>query len=153
MFATIVVLTYVYIANHTLTKFSGFVIPHYTKLTAWKFHLYNNYSETRNLIGQQPCRIRQSCTGNSEHKFLHIILQKFHCTIPFDFEVSLQLLRRWFSCMNKFLIDTSVQQVATRSVEIHQTMASTTSLASKFKRFAILKYSGRESSKLLWLSV
>jgi hypothetical protein len=26
--------------------------------------------------------------------------------IPFDFEVSLQLLRRWFSCMNKFLIDT-----------------------------------------------
>ena len=26
--------------------------------------LYNNYSETRNLIGQYPCRMRQSCTGN-----------------------------------------------------------------------------------------
>ena len=25
--------------------------------------LYNNYSETRNLIGQCPCRMRQSCTG------------------------------------------------------------------------------------------
>ncbi len=28
--------------------------------------LYNNYSKTRNLIGQQPCRITQSCTENSE---------------------------------------------------------------------------------------
>ena len=26
--------------------------------------LYNHYSETRNLIGQYPCRMRQSCTGN-----------------------------------------------------------------------------------------
>ena len=26
--------------------------------------LYNNYSKTRNLIGQYPCRMRQSCTGN-----------------------------------------------------------------------------------------
>ena len=26
--------------------------------------LYNNYSETRNLIGQYPCRMRQSCTEN-----------------------------------------------------------------------------------------
>ena len=25
---------------------------------------YNNYSKTRNLIGQYPCRMRQSCTGN-----------------------------------------------------------------------------------------
>ena len=25
--------------------------------------LYNNYSKTRNLIGQYPCRMRQSCTG------------------------------------------------------------------------------------------
>ena len=24
--------------------------------------LYNNYSETHNLIGQYPCRMRQSCT-------------------------------------------------------------------------------------------
>ncbi len=23
--------------------------------------MYNNYCETRNLIGQYPCRIRQSC--------------------------------------------------------------------------------------------
>jgi hypothetical protein len=69
--------------------------------------LYNNYSETRNLIGQQPCRITQSCTGNScteFYKYTRIV--KFHCTIPFDFEVSLQLLRRWFSYMNKFQIDT-----------------------------------------------
>jgi hypothetical protein len=34
--------------------------------------LYNNYGETRNLIGQQPCRIRQSC----------IILQIYsHCKV------------------------------------------------------------------------
>ena len=26
--------------------------------------LYNNYNETRNLIGQYPCRMRQSCAGN-----------------------------------------------------------------------------------------
>ena len=26
--------------------------------------LYNNYSETRNLIGQYPYRLRQSCTEN-----------------------------------------------------------------------------------------
>ena len=26
--------------------------------------LYNNYSKTRNLIDQYPCRMRQSCTGN-----------------------------------------------------------------------------------------
>ena len=26
--------------------------------------LYNNYSGARNLIGQYPCRMRQSCTGN-----------------------------------------------------------------------------------------
>ena len=26
--------------------------------------LYNNYSETRNLIGQYPYRMRQSCTEN-----------------------------------------------------------------------------------------
>jgi hypothetical protein len=26
--------------------------------------LYNNYSETRNLIGQYPCRMRLSCTEN-----------------------------------------------------------------------------------------
>ena len=25
---------------------------------------YNNYSKTRNLIGQYPCRMRQSCRGN-----------------------------------------------------------------------------------------
>ena len=29
-----------------------------------KLSLYNNYSKTRNLIGQYPCRMRQSCTGN-----------------------------------------------------------------------------------------
>ena len=40
------------------------------KANADKFHhakehtLYNNYSDTRNLIGQYPCRMRQSCTGN-----------------------------------------------------------------------------------------
>jgi hypothetical protein len=34
--------------------------------------------------------------------------------IPFDFEVSLQLLRRWFSCMNKFLIDTLLGPVVRR---------------------------------------
>jgi hypothetical protein len=45
---------------------------------------------------------RNSCT--SFYKYTRIV--KFHCTIPFDFEVSLQLLRRWFSCMNQFLIDT-----------------------------------------------
>ena len=27
-------------------------------------HLYYNYSKTRNLIGQYPCRMRQSCTRN-----------------------------------------------------------------------------------------
>ena len=29
-----------------------------------KVTLYNNYSKTCNLIGQYPCRMRQSCTGN-----------------------------------------------------------------------------------------
>ena len=27
-------------------------------------HIINNYSETRDLIDQHPCRMRQSCTGN-----------------------------------------------------------------------------------------
>ena len=28
-------------------------------------NLYNNHSETRNLIGQYPCRIKQPCTENA----------------------------------------------------------------------------------------
>ena len=31
--------------------------------------LYNNYSKTRNMIGQYPCRMRQSCTGNLKVDF------------------------------------------------------------------------------------
>jgi hypothetical protein len=30
----------------------------------WERYLYNNYSETRNLLGQYPFRNRQSCTEN-----------------------------------------------------------------------------------------
>ena len=37
-------------------KLSSIWIEGYEKI------LYNNYSETRNLIGQYPCRMRQSCT-------------------------------------------------------------------------------------------
>ena len=54
----------------------------FSQLMAKELLLYNNYSETRNLIGQQPCRIRQSGTANSEQKFLHIILQiNSHCKV------------------------------------------------------------------------
>ena len=35
-----------------------------TKHNKYNKQLYNNYSKTRNLIGQYPCRMRQSCTGN-----------------------------------------------------------------------------------------
>ena len=34
-----------------------------------EYTLYNNYSETRNLIGKQQCRIRQSCTENLNGPF------------------------------------------------------------------------------------
>ena len=34
-----------------------------------KCYLYNNYSETRNLISRDPCRIRQSCTATVVGKF------------------------------------------------------------------------------------